>query len=196
MRKWDKQPEKPTIKTVIDRRQLILGGVTLAVMAVLLIVGLTPRTASAPDAEPDTAQVGSDTAQTLSASCEIVQHMTFTRCGHDLTRRQALPAELAGKTRAEAEDAYDGWQITSFSADEIKMEESLDMYCPEHMVLLPDDSGMLCVFQNRYGDALALVRELSLPLTDLPESVQEDVRVGKGFNTIEDLEAWLESVES
>lgn len=63
-------------------------------------------------------------------------------------------------------------------------------------MLMPDASGVLCVFENRYGDALALVRSLETPLSALPESVQEEVRQGKVFDTAEELERWMESIES
>lgn len=196
MRRWDKEPEKPAVKAVVDRRQLLLGTATLLAMAVLLIVGLTPRTASAPEAEPDTAQAGTDSAAVLDAACQFVQHMTYTPCGHELTRRQTLPPDLVGKTRADLEAAYDLWQVTSYSSTEVKMEQALDLYCPEHLILLPDESGMLCVFKNRYGDALALVSELNIPLSELPDAYQEEIRPGKGFSTQEDLDLWLESIES
>lgn len=196
MRRWNKQPEKPGVKATIDRRQLVLGCVTLLAMAALLAVGLTPRRAAAPQAEPDAAQVRSDSAVTLDAACQVVQHLTYTPCGHSLTRRLALPQELVGKGRAEAEAAYDPYRIVSFSADELVMEQTLDMYCPDHVVLMPDESGMLCVFENRYGDALALVHELSTPLSALPESYQEELLPGMGFDTLDALESWLEAMES
>lgn len=194
MRQWDKQPEKPQVKALIDRRQIILGSLTLLGMAILLIVGLTPRNASAP--EENAAQVRTDTAQTLDASCQVIQHLTYVPCSHSLTRRQTLPPELAGKTRADLESAYDLWQVTSFSSAEVTMEQSLNMYCPQHVILMPDESGILCIFQNKYGDALALVESLSLPLTDLPDSYQEELRPGKAFDTTTALTQWLESIDS
>ena len=166
-------------------------------MALLLIVGLTPRTAAAPDVDlPDTALVGADTAVTLAETCQLVQHLTYAPCGHELTRRQALPPELVGQGRAALEAAYDLWQVTSFAPEEVVMAQALPMYCPEHVILMPDESGMLCVFKNRYGDALAMVRELNIPLSELPDDLQEDLRSGKGFDTEEDLDLWLESNES
>lgn len=196
MRQWDKQPDKPQVKALIDRRQIILGSLTLLGMALLLIVGLTPRSATAPQADPDAAQVGSDTMQALNADCVMVQHLSYAPCGHSLTRRQTLPPDLAGKTRADLEAAYDAWQVTSYAPAEVTMEQSLNMYCPEHVVLMPDDSGMLCIFQNKYGDALALVEALELPISDLPDSYQEELRPGKGFDAQEELAQWLEAADS
>jgi len=188
--------EKLDVRPTIDRRQLLSGSAMLLGLALLMILGLIPRSAQAPDSEPDSAQVVVDAAQTLAADCRIVQYLTFAPCGHQLTRRQALPAELAGQTREALTAAYDTWQVTSFAASEVVMEQALDMYCPEHVVLMPDESGLLCIWQNKYGDALALLKELGTAVSELPDSVQDEVRQGKGFDSQEALEKWLESVES
>ena len=184
------------VKPTVDRRQLLQGSAMLFALAMLMILGLAPRRAHAPATEPDAAQVRTDTAMTLAADCAVIQHMTFAPCGHQMTRRQALPAEMAGKTLAELRDAYDAWQVTAFSATEVVMEQSLDLFCPQHVMLRPNESGTLCIWQNKYGDALALVKELDAAVTELPEAVQAEVRRGKGFDTQEALEKWLESVES
>ncbi len=186
--------EKVEIRPTIDRRQLLTGGAMLLGLALLLIVALVPK--STVDDVPDAAQVRSDAQMTTNADCQIIQHMTYSPCGHDLTRRQLIPTELAGQNREALSAAYDAWQITSFASAEVVMEQTLPLYCPEHVVLLPDESGMLCVFQNKYGDALALVKQLDLLLTELPDEVQQSVRSGLGFASIEELEKWLEGADS
>ena len=192
----DGEKKNENIKMMLNGRQLLLGLGTLGALAVLLAVGLAPDEAAAPGPEPSVAQVDSAAGVTLAADCQVVQHLIYTPCGHELTRRQPLPEELVGKGRAEAEAAYDLWQITSFSATELAMEQTMEIYCQEHQVLMPDASGVLCIFENRYGDALALVRSLDTPLSSLPESLQEELRQGKGFDSVEELERWLENAES
>lgn len=188
--------EKDQIRPTIDRRQLLTGGAMLLGLALLLIVALTPKSTVDDSVQPEVAQVRSDAQQTTNTDCQVIQHMTFAPCGHDLTRRQTIPQELAGKNREAVSAAYDTWQITSFASAEVVMEQTLSLYCPEHVVLKPDEGGMLCIFQNRYGDALALVKELDLLLSELPDDVQQAVRSGKGFSTIEELEKWLEGADS
>ena len=186
--------EPANIRPTVDRRQLLTGAAMLLGLTLLMIVALAPK--STVDDAPEIAQVRSDPQLTASADCQIIQHMTYAPCGHELTRRQTIPQELAGKGREAVSAAYDAWQITSFASAEVVMEQTLPLYCPEHVVLLPDEGGMLCVFQNKYGDALALVKELDLLLTELPDDVQQLVRQGKGFSTIEELEKWLENADS
>ena len=180
----------------IGNRQFWLGLGTMVLLALVMVIGLTPRPQESEEPQAENiAQV--DAADTrLAAACQVVQRMTYAACGHEVTRRQPLPQELVGKGRAEAETAYDTWQITAISANELSMEQQFDFCCPEHQMLMPDASGVLCVFENRYGDALALVRSLETPLSALPESVQEEVRQGKVFDTAEELERWMESIES
>ena len=200
---WDGQYRRPRphlfddktdVKATVDRRSLLTGGAMLAGLALLMALAFTPGTTA--DDAPDTAQVRSDAQQTTAEGCQVIQHLTYTPCGHDLTRRQALPPELVGKSRAEITAAYDPWQVTTFAASEITMEQTVSLYCPEHVVLMPDESGMLCIFQNKYGDALALLRETGVLMADLPDDAQDKLRAGLGFSTIEELEKWLEGAES
>ena len=188
--------EKVEVRATVDRRQLLTGGAMLLGLALLLIVALAPKSTVDDANLPQAAQVRADVQQTTNADCQLIQHMTYTPCGHDLTRRMTIPTELAGKNREALSAAYDAWQITSFASAEVVMEQTVALYCPEHVVLMPDEGGMLCIFQNKYGDALALVKELDLLLSELPDEVQQTVRQGKGFSTIEELEKWLEGADS
>lgn len=183
-------------------RQVILGAATLVVAAALLIIGLYPRNASAPDLDttlpPESAaadEAGTQPSR-VEAGCELVQLLKYSRCDHEVTRRTPLPQELVGKTRQDVESAYEGWQVTEFLPKRITMARLFPLYCSQHVVLMPDESGVLGVFENKYGDAMAFVRSLETNLDSLPESIQEEVRLGKGFDTLADLEQWLESVES
>jgi len=164
----------------------------LGAAAVLCAALLTPAAVEAPGLD---AQASADRI-TLSAQSELYQTLTYTRCSHTVTRRLTAPVELYGKDMDEVAAMYPEWQITEFSPVLVKMERRPDMFCPDHMVLMPNGAGFLCVYENKYGDALSLVRELETPLSSLPAAAQEEARRGVGFSTSEELEAWLESVES
>ncbi len=196
----DKQKKKLG-KALPINRQVILGAVTLLAAAVLLIIGLYPRDAIAPEltdtAPPENAADMAGTQPSrVEAGCELIQQMTYSRCDHKVERRTPLPQELVGKTRQDVETAYEDWQITEFLPKRITMARLLSLYCADHAVLMPDESGVLGVFENKYGDAMAFVRTLDTRLDSLPESIQEEVRLGKGFDTLDDLVQWLESIES
>lgn len=166
---------------------MALGAALLLGAAALLAQPAAPRAES---------QVSAENAVQLSQTSEVLQTLTYTRCQHVVTRRFTAPVETYGKGLSEVQQLYPDWKITGFSAAEVSMEKQLSLFCPDHMVLMPDGAGMLCVFENKYGDALALVRETGVELSSLPAAAQEDVAGGLGFSTAQELEQWLESVES
>lgn len=167
---------------------------TLGVIALLIAAALLLTPSSATDELPP-AQVSAESI-TPQEGCELLQTLTYTRCEHTVIRRLTAPAEIYGQSLDDVQSLYPTWRITEFSAAQIKMEQHLQLFCPDHMVLMPDGAGMLCVFENKYGDALALVNELNIPVNSLPAAAQEEVEMGLGFSTAEELDMWLESVES
>ncbi len=196
----DKQKKLTGMKLPMNR-QVFFGAAALVAAAALLIIGLYPRGASAPDITstlpPESAanEAGTQPSR-VETGCELIQQLTYSRCGHDVTRRTPLPQELVGKSRQDVETAYEGWQVTEFLPKRVTMAKLFDMFCANHVVVMPDESGVLGVFQNKYGDAMAFVQSLQLPLGTLPDSMQEEVRQGKGFDSLEDVEEWLENIES
>lgn len=172
---------------------LVLSFVTIALLAAAAAVLVWPASTQAPvPAE----QAGAPDAAVPAEGCELLQTLSYTRCGHRVVRRVTAPQEVYGKTLEGVQALYPEWRITEYAAKLIKMEQEPELYCPDHLVLMPDGAGMLCVFQNKYGDALALVNELNIPVKELPAAAQEDVAFGLGFSTADELNQWLESVES
>ena len=164
---------------------------TLAVLCAIGVIALMNRE---PSEQPQTVSDVNQTA--IAEGCELLQTLYYTRCEHSVTRRVAAPSELVGQTLAQVQPQYAEWQISEFGAKEVAMSCQLDMFCPDHMVLMSDGAGQLCIFQNKYGDGLALVSELQTELGMLPSDVQDSVRRGMGFHTLAELEQWLESAES
>ncbi len=189
----DSRRDFPKNAKVLPGRQVILGSVALCLIAVALVFGLKP--ANLPIESPAD-QAGAMTDTVVKAGCQVIQNLSYIPCGHSVTRRTDIPTELIGKTRSDVEAAYDQYRVTEFLPTQVTMSQELNMYCASHLILMPDESGMLCVFENKYGDALMLKDSLDLPLKDLPEAIQEEVKNGKGFDDATALEQWLESVES
>ncbi len=174
-------------------RPLLLA---IGVMAMLIAAALILTPSSAADDMPSAETAGQSDAIVPQEGCELLQTLSYARCGHTVVRRLTAPVEICGQPLDGVQAAYPAWRITEFGAKQIRMEQHLQMFCPDHMVLMPDGAGMLCVFENKYGDALSLVKELNIPLKSLPAAAQEEAEPGLGFSTPEALEMWLESVES
>lgn len=156
---------------------------TAAVVAVLMTYGGGVSAASR-------------TRETVEDNCQLIQTMRYARCGHEVVRRVKADKEYKGCTLQQMQQAFSEWDITSFSPAEIEMSRTLPLYCPDHLVVLPDGAGTLGIYENKYGDGYALRTQLNIPLTDLPETLRETVHLGVGFATDQEIESWLETLES
>ncbi len=174
-------------------RPLVMAFLVFALL-VAAGIALTPSTTA--DDVSQTEAVVQAQVITPQEGCELLQTMTYTRCEHTVVRRTAAPNELQGKTLEDVREMYTDWQITEFAPKLIKMEKQMQLFCPDHLVLMRDGAGMLCVFENKYGDAMALVNELNIAVKDLPAAAREEAERGIGFSSAEEMEMWLESVES
>lgn len=180
-----------------NRRMLLVSLMITA--AVVIVTGLTlllPRPGHAPERVSPAEEANAAREDLVEEGAILFQTLTYTRCEHQVARRVTAPTELYGKKLSDVEALYPEWQITEFSPSQIRMAQQPDIFCPDHLVLMPDAAGRLCIFQNKYGDALALVRELETEVSALPAALQEELAAGIGFSTTEDLNRWLENAES
>ena len=165
--------------------------IPLCAAAALAAIVLLP-----PSEEPAAEQTAQAQSISPQEGCQLLQTLSYARCQHSVVRRVTAPVEVHGQTLEQVQALYAEWSITAFSAKEIKMERRLQLFCPDHLVLMPDGAGMLCVFENKYGDGMALVKELGIAVRDLPAAAREEAQAGIGFSTPEEMDMWLESVES
>lgn len=187
---------------MMDRQKIRIKGSTAVLIvsaAVLLLLAVFAAAFGRQnDLQPDEALrlVGGAEVVRVDDGAEVLQTLTYTRCTHTVTRRVTAPVELYGKTLEEVQPLYPEWQITGFSAAEVSMSRKPDLFCPAHLVLMTGDDGKLCVYRNRYGDALALEKQLDAEASAFPADVREELKLGIGFGTEESLSGWLENMES
>ena len=177
----------------MDRNQNHSGRLRFAAIAAMgaMLIALVLLVASGKSASP-----ASKNRETVEENCVLVQTLRYARCGHEVVRRMRADKEYKGCTLQQMQQAFPDWDITAFSPAEIEMSCNLSIYCPQHLVVLPDGAGVLGVYENAYGDGYALKTQLDIALTALPDSVRETVHLGLGFASAEEIESWLETFES
>jgi len=161
----------------------------LALGAALLLAPMQTQDTAASEAS-------GDTPLALSDRSEVLQTLTYSRCSHTVTRRFTAPVELYGQPLEGVQALYPQWKVTEFSAAMVKMEQHVDLFCPDHLVLMTNGEGRLCVFENTYGEALMLLEELDVMAADLPAAAREEAERGVGFAAMQEVEQWLEGAQS
>ncbi|GHU74496.1 hypothetical protein AGMMS49992_16110 [Clostridia bacterium] len=172
------------------RRSGISSGFSLKKSALaLILIGLSVVTMtvalSRQSAQTEAGlEAGKRDASRIAAGAVQLQSIHYQRCGHSVTRTVDIQPEWAGLSPDELTEKLDmGWHVTEFAPDRITMSKNLMLFCPQHYVLMPDDSGVVSLWTNRYGEGMEKLRETEIRLTDLPETQREVVRVGVAFDS-------------
>ena len=143
---------------------------------------------------------GADLSARTQKGCYLHSTLHYAPCGHSVQRRESLPAQLVGLSRAALESqiagVIPGASVTGFSAAEVDISVSKDIPCPLHWVLRVGEDGMLGVWQNMDGEALSLVRRTEIPLSLAEEQQRAQLLEGMVFDDVQALESVLESLSS
>ena len=143
---------------------------------------------------------GADLSERTAAGCFLHRTLYYAPCGHSVQRREELPAQLVGMSRAlleqEIGSVIPGAAVTGFSSSEVDISLSTDIPCPLHWVLRGGEDGKLAVLQNRSGETLEVVRTTDVPLEQAPQDDQAQLREGRIFDDVQALEGYLESLSS
>lgn len=185
----DKQKDREKI----SRRGLVWGLCTVAA-AVTLVLGISMFTG-----QDQGGARGENVEDMLTAqgemvtqhSCVLEQTYRFAPCGHTVTRRLQLPDSLTGADFDQVQHYYHQWTVDAFSPYSVVLSRDETIYCPMHQVLMTDETGYLSVFQNVYGDGLAFLERLEYTAADFDEEHKAQLFTGMGFDTREDLDAWI-----
>ena len=118
----------------------------------------------------------------------------FTLCGHGY---EAHPeTDLTGYTLEDIVREYPDCRVTQMDAQHVKIERRIDEYCPEHYLLVTTEDS-LCVFHTNHETMLSeQVMELNVTTQDMPEEIQYQLSSGLVFDSLEEINAYLEDAES
>lgn len=172
------------------RRAVILTRVLGVLLVVLCVIIGTMRETS------DGAQQTAQEDLRVQQGCVILQETTYARCGHKVVTRAHAQSHQVGMTRKALEETLGEYRMLSFMPMEITLSRQIALHCPAHYVVMPDVSGVLGIFQNSFGDALAFVRTLDVPMSDFDQTEQEALLQGRAFDSLADIEQWLEALGS
>lgn len=150
-----------------------------------------------PSARGQAPQVSGVEAQHLiKRGCILRQTLHYAVCDHSVTRRLDAPETVLGMNRELFERAMADWRITAFSAQQIEMTRVMAMPCPAHWVICADENGLLGVYRNLYGEQMHCLRRLDIGVSAAPQSDQAQLRRGLCFDSAQEADAYIESIQS
>jgi hypothetical protein len=79
----------------------------------------------------------------------------------------------------------------------IRIDQWICQYCPEHYVLFPDGEQRMAVYKNvDGGDMLTLWLTFQMELSLIPDNIRDGLAWGRAFDSMQDIEHFLEDVSS
>ena len=147
--------------------------------AAILVLGLGAGLAALPKA------LEADAQMLVMQGCKVSQTMTYARCGHQVLRRMDAESAWLGRGREGVEKLLlPHERLTAFSPAAISVESTLDLFCPDHTVVMLDANGEACLWENRYGFAMECVQRLGYTAPD--EETRAKWTQGEGFKSREE----------
>ena len=177
----------------------------MAALAALCLGILLGSTALAPAAGEET-PVPSEAAENAESAgnigivsilpdTEVVWKYRFTQCGHELTAEDG--ADLTGYTLPDIIAAYPDCRVTEMSAEHTAIERMLNEYCPEHYLLIWTEENTLSVFHTEAETMRnEELMQLAVDPASLDSALLEPLRSGIAFDSLVEINAYLEDAES
>ncbi|MDL2258070.1 hypothetical protein LJC42_02790 [Eubacteriales bacterium OttesenSCG-928-K08] len=176
-------------------------------VALALVLGLgggyglraaTVKAPASPSPEPvDSAQpVGQIGQVSILPTTQVEIRYTFLLCGHELEEVE-IDGSLTGCTLNEVYTRLPDARVVRLDAERAIIERELECYCPKHYVLYLNGEDALCVSHTDETDlGEENVQTLNYDCSALPFDVISELEMGLVFDGLEQINAYLEDVES
>lgn len=132
---------------------------------------------------------------TVQPDTVILLHVEFMKCGHENTVLLDNTPYL-GMSEAQMRQVMTDEMIEGFSSKHVYLSAEREGYCPDHIVL-KKESGKLCVYRTKSSSLTKeLLYKLNLDTVVFSPTEQTMLKEGIVFDTLSEVNAFLESAES
>jgi hypothetical protein len=119
----------------------------------------------------------------------------YQKCEHEYVNSKT--DNIVGMTGPELENKYPDYAVTQMTPEFVRLVRNVDGYCPSHYLLKIGGTDSLCVMRT---DPVTLTltqeKELLIDLDAFEAGVQEQLKEGIVFNSMEEINAFIEDIES
>ena len=139
-------------------------------------------------------QVSSIEQEKISPNAILILKKHYEDCDHIIKEYAKIPEEYVNLTKEELIKKQDGWEIESFSKDEIILIKEQTGLCGEHYVLR-ENNGTIVVYQIQKDNTELLKEETGIATEYLTESDRIRLEEGIRIYGYEELNSALEDYE-
>ncbi len=145
-----------------------------------------------PEAQP----VGQIGKPSILPETEVKVNYEFMLCGHVIEKLQT-GGPLTGSRLEDITKKYPDARVLEFDEAHVVITRELERYCPRHYILFIDDNNKLCILHTDEADfEKEVVTTLTYDVSALPEEVLLLLKEGMSFESLEEINLYLEDAES
>ena len=134
--------------------------------------------------------------EVITKDTQLVFEKRYISCGHKrVEERQARDNEI-GLSLQSIALRFPEWSIADYTTERIVFTKEVNDFCPGHFVLKDRDGVVVIYMPSEAGDEYKSVEETQISTDALPPDVQSEIRKGLILDTLEDVEHFMENLES
>ncbi|MBO5478352.1 MAG: BofC C-terminal domain-containing protein [Clostridia bacterium] len=138
--------------------------------------------------------ISSTQSEKISPNATLILKKHYKECNHIIKEYAKIPEEYVNLTKEELMEEQDGWEIESFSKNEIVLIKEVSGVCNEHYVLREKD-GTIVVYQINKDNTETLKEETGIATEYLTEEDRLRLKEGIRIYGNEELNSTLEDYE-
>lgn len=138
--------------------------------------------------------ISSIESEKISPNATLILKKHYEECDHIIKEYAKIPEEYVNLTKEELVEKQDGWEIESFSKDEIILIKQVSGLCNQHYVLR-ENNGTIVVYQIHQDNTETLKEETGIATEYLTENDRLRLEEGIRIYGDEELNSTLEDYE-
>lgn len=183
-------------------KKLFIFSIIIVLLSVTGFLGFSiaknePRIVELPNT-PDSSSVlpaGADDA-TIEDGATVKWDYEYKKCAHHIFVSCQVDKDMVGLTFSMLKEQYPDIKIIDFEPDKLVLKKSFDCYCPEHMIL-KKYKDELAIYRTSLGtDKQDIYLKIHIKFKGLDADERQVLAIGKVFNSLEDMESYIEDIET
>jgi hypothetical protein len=181
------------------KRKIVIWLVVLALLIVsgtagFILASNEPRVVQITPAPSDLPAAADDSK--IAKGAVVKWEYEYRMCGHIVYLSCMADDHIIGLTFSQLQAEYPDARIISFEPEMVSLKLGFDCYCPRHYILKRYKEELAVLRTILGSDEQETYRKVPVRFDDLSADEQEVLEAGKLFESIDELEYYIENLET
>ncbi|MGI5850829.1 MAG: hypothetical protein GX340_01180 [Clostridiales bacterium] len=136
------------------------------------------------------------TIEVITRDTKLVFEKVYIGCGHKRVEERRARENEIGLSIQSIALRFPEWSIADYTTERIVFTKEVNDFCPGHFLLKDRDGVVVIYMPSEEGDEYKGVEETQISTDSLPPDLQSEIRKGLILDTLEDVEHFMENLES